>query len=120
LLVCSGAAEDPQHVFGGGVSVKNESLDDPVADIVRRTLAYAAGVLEADITETTRISDLGIDSVATMTSGVVLEAELGIAIDRDDLVALFSAGNVNEAIDVAKELVANGGRREPVTSLNKG
>lgn len=79
-----------------------------IAAVVRQTLAYAAGITEADITDNTGMLELGIDSVAMMASKVVLEAELEIQMSDKDLVKLFDAGTVGEAIILAGEIAARG------------
>lgn len=76
--------------------------------MVRQTLAYAAGMAESEITDSTGMLDLGIDSVAMMASKVVLEAELDIQLSDTDLVKVFEAGTVAEAIALVKDHVVNG------------
>jgi acyl carrier protein len=88
-----------------------------VPAIVRRTLAYAANVDEQEIGDETCLFDLNIDSVTSMTSGVVLQAELGMDIDQAALNRIFSAASVADAIQIVTLLLddqAGGGGFRPV------
>lgn len=77
--------------------------------VVMKTLAYAAGVSESAITRSTKLHELGIDSVAMFGAGMVLQAELAVEIADHDIRRIFTAGDVAESIALAAELQVRGG-----------
>jgi acyl carrier protein len=74
-----------------------------IEQIVKTTLAYAAGVSESTITKSTRIRDLGIDSVAMYGAGMVLQAELGLEVTDADIIRIFTANDVAESTSLVSD-----------------
>jgi len=74
---------------------------------VRRALAYVAGVAEADISPSTCLDGLRIESVGVAAFRLVLEAELGIRISAEDLASMVLAENVAGIFAIARQLLAH-------------
>lgn len=86
---------------------------ETVETILQRTLAYAAGLSESEITASTRINELGIDSISVTASAVVLEAELGVPVGAADVSRIFGAATLADAVALAREFVATAGGASP-------
>lgn len=72
---------------------------------VRRALAYVAGLAEADISPSTSLVGLGIESVGMAALRLVLEAELGIRISVEDVARMILAERVGDVFSIAEQLL---------------
>lgn len=84
--------------------MQSTKSDARIAEVVRGTIAYAAGMSESALAEDTRLHELGVDSVAMLAAGAVLQAELEISINPDDIVRIFMAETVAEAIAITSKV----------------
>ena len=87
------------------MSARHPDEQNRVNEIVQQTLARAARLPDSQITESCRMFDLGIDSVAMMSAVVMLEAPLTIRISEENLIRLFMAEDVAEVIVLASDMV---------------
>jgi acyl carrier protein len=80
------------------------NADTDAAIVVVRVLAYASSRGIEEITASSRLSELGIDSVGITATGVVLESELGLQIDQDELFRYWVEANVGDLVSRLVEL----------------
>lgn len=76
-----------------------------VSAVVRQMLAYATGIPETEISESTKLQELSIDSVSAVAFGLVLQAELEIEVSEATVARLFDVESVAEMIAIVHELV---------------
>jgi acyl carrier protein len=85
-------------------AVNNDEMrEDTVESVIRRTLAYAAGVRESELSAETKLHELNLDSMAVMAFGVVLEAELELEFSEEGLARLFALKNVEELVEAFRK-----------------
>lgn len=75
-----------------------------VRQILLNTFAYAAGVSVSTLAPDTKLTELGIDSVTMFSAGAVLQAELDIGIADPDVIRIFMADTILEAISITCSL----------------
>lgn len=75
-----------------------------LAQVVRSTLAYAAGISESNLADSSGLAELGIDSVGMLAAGAVLQAEMEIVFSEEQILRIFTAESVSEAIAIACDL----------------
>jgi acyl carrier protein len=62
-------------------------------------------VSESALAANTRLPELGIDSVAMLSAGIVLQAELEVIIPEHEIVRIFMADTVSDSIAITCEVL---------------
>lgn len=76
-----------------------------VEQVVRRALAYVAGIDESEILPSTSINGLGIESVGVAALRLVLEAEIGLQIPAEDVAKMVLADCVADVHAVVERIL---------------